>query len=116
MHNTKSGANPFTGREFLILNVDVNRKLTKGDSYQTRYGAEQAKQSGQIIVRADLLEEKKKGWKQATQRAAQKIDEFRNKIAKAKAEPYDGAEKFIEKWNAEIKSLQTKPTYDFSSI
>lgn len=115
--NCDTGKNPNTGKEFLLLDVANNGKLTKsGQSYQTRYGAVQNKKSGQIICLAENIAEKKAASIDAEKKRRQKIEYIQNKIADIKANPYDGAESVIKSLREQIDSIKRQRSYDWSGI
>lgn len=115
MKNINTGVNPTTGREFLLLNVSKDKVLTyAGVSYQTRYGADQNKKSNQIIVRRDLLNDKKRKWMQDAKSAADRIHHLEFKLSEYNKNP-DQA-KLAESTKDEIVRLKRLKSYDFNSL
>lgn len=115
MRNVNTGINPNTGREFLLLNVSKDKVLTySGTSYQTRYGADQNKKSNQIIIRRDLLNDKKRKWMQDAKSASDRIYYLESKLSEYNKNP--DLVTLAESTKDEISRLKRLKAYDFNSL
>jgi hypothetical protein len=114
MRNSKQGLNPNTGVEFLLLNVSKDKLTYSGTSYQTRYGAQKNKTSSQIIVRRDLLEEKKAIWTKRAKSKNDRIHYLEGKLYEYAKVPEQAS--LADSTKDEILRLKRMNSYNFNEL